>query len=540
LKHPYIDISLNSHEKEMLQNLSESNSNRHSNSPILQLLTQAPATLEEESELLKKLLAWFLENKFDEFPEITQVIYQEGIKLISILKQHADSLTINAWWTMILNEIQKIRLPFAVKDGKGIHVMGFLETRVLDYKNVFIASMNEGMLPSSATSKSSIPYPVRKAYGLPCKEEQDAVTSYHFYRLLQLPKNVFLFYNYNLDELGQGEKSRFLLQLYHELSKANPKIKFTYTQIEQPILKNEKRVISIPKTEAVLAELNKRLVLENNPATKSFSASALTNYIACPLKFYFEQIAGLRKDKETEQIDAPLFGIILHDSINKIYAENKFLTKDQLKELKNTIVEIVDASIAENYRKGELSGNDFLLREVLIELINKILLIDEKNAPLTIEALEYEAAKELRLTNDIKVQLKGYIDRIDKNEEWISILDYKTGNDELKMPLEIEDIFANKKYKTVFQLLYYCYIYSQDSSSKNLRAGIYKLRSNEYQIEWLNKSSMEIDQGLLEIFGERLKILITEIFNPAMNFDQTKDFETCKFCDFNHLCDRPN
>jgi inactivated superfamily I helicase len=136
--------------------------------------------------------------------------------------------------------------------------MGFLETRVLDFKYVFIASLNEGTLPGNAIPKSLIPYSLRKAYQLPCKEEQDAVTAYHFYRLLQRAQHVKLFYNSELNDMGGGEKSRYLLQLQYELTRLNPKLNIHYKQVNPIPEAPSKVIIEIPKSELVLKLLKEK------------------------------------------------------------------------------------------------------------------------------------------------------------------------------------------------------------------------------------------------------------------------------------------
>ena len=52
-----------------------------------------------------------------------------------------------------INEIPVLKLrsekiPFSGEPLKGLQVMGVLETRNLDFKNVFILSLNEGAFPS--------------------------------------------------------------------------------------------------------------------------------------------------------------------------------------------------------------------------------------------------------------------------------------------------------------------------------------------------------------------------------------------------------
>src|SRR5690242_16939582 len=103
--------------------------------------------------------------------------------------------------------------------------MGFLETRVLDFENLIILSMNEDILPTSSRHPSFIPFSIRKVFGLPTYEEQNGVASYHFYRLLQRARNIYLIYNTEVKSINAGEKSRFLLQIENELCKRNEKIK---------------------------------------------------------------------------------------------------------------------------------------------------------------------------------------------------------------------------------------------------------------------------------------------------------------------------
>ncbi|MDZ7646010.1 MAG: hypothetical protein U5K54_01870 [Cytophagales bacterium] len=76
--------------------------------------------------------------------------------------------------------------------------------------------MNEGAFPAFGNKGSYIPYNIRKAYGMPTIEHQDAMYAYLFYRVLQRAENVFLFYNSETDVLGQGEMSRYLQQLIYE------------------------------------------------------------------------------------------------------------------------------------------------------------------------------------------------------------------------------------------------------------------------------------------------------------------------------------
>ena len=104
-------------------------------------------------------------------------------------------------------------LDFRGDPYQGLQIMGVLESRVLDFKNIIITSLNEGTFPSGKSQNSFIPFDLKIEYKLPTYREKDAIYAYHFFRLLQRAEHINLIYNNEAGGLNSGEKSRFLLQL---------------------------------------------------------------------------------------------------------------------------------------------------------------------------------------------------------------------------------------------------------------------------------------------------------------------------------------
>jgi hypothetical protein len=76
----------------------------------------------------------------------------------------------------ILDKILKSQsVPFTGEPLAGIQVMGILETRALDFKNIILLSVNEGVLPSVTSGASFIPYSIREAFGLPVINYQESI-----------------------------------------------------------------------------------------------------------------------------------------------------------------------------------------------------------------------------------------------------------------------------------------------------------------------------------------------------------------------------
>ena len=91
--------------------------------------------------------------------------------------------------------------------------MGLLETRLLDFENVIITNVNEGVLPPGKKNHSFISFESRKKFEMFTFLDKDAIYTYHFYRLIQRAKNIFLIYNTKSEGLNSGEKSRLIYQL---------------------------------------------------------------------------------------------------------------------------------------------------------------------------------------------------------------------------------------------------------------------------------------------------------------------------------------
>lgn len=123
----------------------------------------------------------------------------------------------------LLNKIlNAANIPFHGEPAIGMQIMGVLETRNLDFRNLLLLSLNEGQLPKSGGESSFIPYNLRKAFGMTTIEHKNAVYAYYFYRLIQRAENITLMYNTSSDGLNRGEWSRFMLQFLiewpHEIS----------------------------------------------------------------------------------------------------------------------------------------------------------------------------------------------------------------------------------------------------------------------------------------------------------------------------------
>ncbi|WP_055436310.1 PD-(D/E)XK nuclease family protein [Lacinutrix algicola] len=434
---------------------------------------------------------------------------------------------ISALFSIYKELLSSETLDFQGEPLEGLQVMGMLESRVLDFETVIISSVNEGVLPSGKSNNSFIPFDVKIENELPTYKEKDAVYTYHFYRLLQRAKNVYILYNTEADVLTGGEKSRFINQLeLEDIHDFNHKIMTPQVPTFNVELKE------IVKTEAIINQLKEI-------AKQGFSPSSLTNYTRNPLDFYYQKLLGIKDLEDVEEtVAANTMGTVVHDSLEALYLPfiGMQLKVQDIKNMKPKIDSNITKFFQKAYADGDMTkGKNLIVFEIakryVLNFLN--LEIEDLTAGNTIKIIALESRTEIPLNIpelDFEVKLKGTVDRVDEYNGITRIIDYKTGKvDSGQVAIvDWEDINSDyKKFSKSFQILAYAYMMNALKpldfpieagiiSFKNLSAGFLKFTKKEQQ-RGGNKQTL-ITQETLDFYFEELKNLIIEICNPDVNF----------------------
>jgi len=416
-------------------------------------------------------------------------------------------------------------LSFQGEPLKGLQLMGMLETRVLDFENIILVSANEGVLPANSQQNSFIPFDVKVEYGLPTYREKDAIFSYHFFRLMQRAKNVFILYNTEHDIFGSGEKSRFVTQLEMMRTDIVQKI------ISPKVVAQNTELKTIEKNELVFDRLKEL-------AKAGFSPSSLTNYLYNPVAFYKQKILRIKEFDDVEETVAfNTLGTVVHETLDELYKPfiGQFLKVDDLSSMEKIAKDLVTKHFKIHFKNGDIStGQNRLIFEVANRFVTnflskeKELVKDEKNQ-LKIIATEENLSAEIVIEGFyFPIKIHGNVDRVDELNGEIRIIDYKSGMvqaAELKV-LDFEQLREKEQYKAI-QVLMYAYCYAQEKKfdfSKNLKAGIYSFKNLNSGFLAINFSSnyrkpeTTITKEKLEEFIEELTEYIKEIYNPEIPF----------------------
>ncbi|MCX7551213.1 PD-(D/E)XK nuclease family protein [Xanthomarina sp. F2636L] len=435
--------------------------------------------------------------------------------------------SINTLFEVYKNLLSTETLDFKGEPLQGLQVMGMLESRVLDFETVIISSVNEGILPSGKSNNSFIPFDVKLQYNLPTYKEKDAVYSYHFYRLIQRAKNIYILYNTEADVLNGGEKSRFITQL---------ELEDIHNISHQVVLPN----VRLPKTELNQIKKNTN-VLERikEIAEKGFSPSSLTNYIRNPIDFYNQKILKIGEYEEVEEtVAANTLGNVIHNTLEDFYKpfEGEFITIEILSQMKTQVDKSVTYHFKDLYKEGDITkGKNLIIYEIAKRYLNNFLNLEIEDLKagnqIKILAIESENKVLLKIDElDFPIFLTGKVDRVDQYNGTTRIIDYKTGK-VAQNQVEVinwEELTTDyTKYSKSFQVLCYAYAMFNDAkvnlpleagviSFKNLNAGFLKFSKKESVYD-RNKNTV-ISEDIIQSFETELKKLILEICNVEENF----------------------
>ena len=420
-------------------------------------------------------------------------------------------------------------LDFQGEPLQGLQIMGMLESRVLDFETVIISSVNEGVLPSGKSNNSFIPFDVKIENNLPTFKEKDAVYTYHFYRLLQRAKNIYILYNTEADILTGGEKSRFITQL--ELEGVH-KIKHQIIAPYVPVVKQQ--LNSVKKTEL----LEKQII---EVAKKGFSPSSLTNYIRNPIDFYYQKILKIKDLADVEEtVASNTLGTVVHNTLEDFYKPfvGEFLSVESIKKLKHAIENKVTFHFKNEYKEGDITkGKNLIIFEIAKRYVSNFLDLEIKDlkAGNQIKIIAIEANNDISIDVpelNFPIRLTGKVYRIDEYNSVTRIIDYKTGSVQQNQ-VEIvnwEDIISDyKKYSKSFQVLSYAYMMQKADtiklpieagiiSFKNLNSGFLKFGKKEST--YSRTKDVSITKETLSSFETELRKLIIEICNPDIDFTE--------------------
>jgi hypothetical protein len=514
--------------------------------------------------------------------EYLYLFYTMIRQLHSAFDCQEQRLSVRSFRRFLYEQMRNTRLPFAGEPLAQVQIMGLLETRALDFDHVIILSCNENALPAPKRQNSLFPYDVLTEFKLPTYADAEATAAYNFWRLLQRAERVDLVHVLpGAEGVRTGERSRFLRQLEFDLAAQNP------------MLTLEDQVVAVPAAElladpdatgASAGELSTDLVLHKDTdmltalrgvLERGLSPSALNEYLACTLKFYFSRLARFQENEEVEEaLGADGFGTVVHDALEHLLKpfelDNRELTAADIPELLKQVPAEVNRQLRQEETDRQARPDDGLnhvLGQVAVRLIRKYLeSLPGQPGVLPLRIVAQETAMVATVFAEVPgraaplpVRILGRADRIDGLPDGRRrVVDYKTGLVERR---EL-NLRGTQKPLTAAETVERLLTESSSGADKVRQLWLYRfmLESDELHpapagSEAAIMSLRKIDEGLLmapldfitegtgepdflKASAELVARLARRILDPDEAIRKTDDLAKCEYCPYKGICAR--
>ena len=263
-----------------------------------------------------------------------------------------------------------------------------------------------------------------------------------------------------------------------------------------------------------------------------------------------------------EEIGPAGFGTVVHETIRELYEEisdkgKAVIDRESLIALRASkrLEDVLTRIFVEHHYKGRRNavpeGRNIIILKVMLGYLKKIIETDLKITPFNLISVELTYRRELEIGsgNEKRVlKIGGLIDRVDKVENVLRVIDYKTGSAKREFS-SIDALFngsLSQRNGAALQTLLYSWLVLGEHQGKQVSPGLYVMNSL-YDADfdprlvmgtYRNREVIESFSKLEEPYLLRLKEALENLFDSGMDFIQTDNETICRYCDFSRICSR--
>lgn len=411
--------------------------------------------------------------------------------------------------------------------GQGVYLLGLAQSRLQRFDAVIIGGAERDHLPGYPNPSPFFNEAVRRELGLPAATELLAERFHHFRRLLESAPHVLL--TARVEQDGEPvPPSPWLetLQAFHQLAwnapLAAPELNSLLQNPSARVQRGDDAPLPLPQIQPSPAIPSALL-----PAT--FSPSAYQQLLNCPYQYYAARSLGLSPPDEIRlALSKADYGERVHQCLQAFHRKVTGLPgpftgnltatrREEAIALMNRIAEAVfSQDLADNF---EHHGWLQLWQQQIPGYIDWQ---TERNAQWQVS--DVESRHELALNDQLR--LTGQLDRIDRCNNQLGILDYKTG----QIPKQQDVLQGEAVQLPIYALL-------ANSVQQPVREVAYLELGNNAQVGVPYTLADADLQALSEAIAERLGH-ITQQLRQGAGLPAWGDSNTCSHCDMKLLCRR--
>jgi len=428
--------------------------------------------------IIQKLKVFCDEEKKEE-------VFEEEIFKFSRLLKSIGIIELQKALKLFLNRLSQ-KSTDDVMGGK-VTVMGLLESRGMSYDGVIVVDFSDEFVPKRSKKDMFLSSSIRAHALMPSKDDRENLQRYFYYRLFNSSKEIAISFTSN----DQSMPSRFLDELGFTKRVSVDEKSYFSPLFEQKSLKDR---------------YDPELLEGSFDLTKAtLSASKLKTILTCKRQFYYKYILKSKEAKMPESEISPAdIGNLLHEALYHVLKDSKIVEENSL---------MIDLRRYLLGREKSLTWNYHI--DIWMEHLREFAITEAKRYNDGHRVYELEKSYSTKYQGFV---LEGKIDRVDKRESKISIIDYKSGKITLATPKTLE--------KSVdFQLEFYYLLTRELGELEGLH--YYDLKKGKL-----------VDEALFTQKLEKLDMILEELKEPIVDFEKCESTTPCKFCPYIKLCNR--
>ncbi|PAF50298.1 hypothetical protein BKH43_05195 [Helicobacter sp. 13S00401-1] len=416
-------------------------------------------------------------------------VLKEAINILSELKA-LFKIRKSEDFRLLLKEFMESFCKVRLSDANGgpIKVIGVLETRNIKFKKALLVDFSANFVPNVKTDDLFLNSYLRGLNKIPTMQDKQNLQKHHYLGIFKNVKELKVSFLKNEESMG----SLMLEELGLD------------SELAQSL--EDLSVLDFSKQ-------NETIYVDDSfePYTyKHISASALKTYSECTRKFYYRYIEGLRQE-ESKSLKA---GTNLHAVLESCLLElkdAKDLSAIDASGLQEALSKRLDFNSMDSIDKFETKKNLFFMQGFFES--------EARRFKEGIKILELERSFEGNLLGK---EVSGKIDRIDRLEDTLYIIDYK--------------LSKSKETPSPLQLAFYALCIETLECLKEYRD--FKLEFFYYMLLDDDKTLRKIESSVIEEGKEILKAYIKELGSKNVKAYEDKDRkkDACGYCEFSELC----
>lgn len=373
--------------------------------------------------------------------------------------------------------------------GGRIKVMGVLESRQIRFKAVIIPDMNEGIVPKASEKDIFLSSSIRARSGLPTRKEREQLQKHYYYRLLQNCEQAALCYVQN----DESQPSRFLSEIGLDF---------------QPVQDHRFDTVVFRSTthkthwdDTIEGRIDLSIPM---------SHTRFKDFLECKRRFWYKYVKRLREPELQGQTKPYEVGHHVHTALNTLYSESIPTDLDSF-----------------HFRLRKLlispSQNDDVLQFDLNLFLANATAFMENELVRFQNGISIVALEKPFLFEYGGITWKGQIDRIDRLQQGLAVLDYKIKDSiRIDSPRTVEKTadFQLEIYALAVKTLY--------PDSEIASAAFYDVRKGQILEETLLEEKTGMLDEKIALLKEQSILFEKQDSNPAL----------CRNCPYSTLCDR--